>query len=257
MSRRVSGAGPRAALVLALAGWAGGAGAAIFHYEDFNSTAGLTLSGSAAQAGDEIRLTPASANQSGAVWYNTPDGPLKDLYTRIHFRITEPGGIADEGGDPGGNGLSFRFSGIGPGAPVSTDHFTIVIDTFDNGPDDESGNTMQVFRDGIEIRESELIQRFPGGINLSDGNIHTLEVKLFEFGGLQVYVDGRSIALLIGFPPISDVTAPAFVGIESSTGGAFENHDLIFWYYESTPIPEPGSLGLLGGCALLGLRRKR
>jgi hypothetical protein len=46
----------------------------------------------------------------------------------------------------------------------------------------------------------------------------------------------------------------AFIGFTSSTGGAFENHDILNWSYSD--VPEPGSM-LLAGLGLLVIARMR
>ena len=48
----------------------------------------------------------------------------------------------------------------------------------------------------------------------------------------------------------------AFIGFTSSTGGAWENHDIVNWQF--TSVPEPGTLALIGlGLVAGGLLRRR
>jgi hypothetical protein len=48
----------------------------------------------------------------------------------------------------------------------------------------------------------------------------------------------------------------AFIGFTSSTGGAWENHDIVSWSYSE--IPEPSTLALIGiGLIAGGVIRRR
>src|SRR2546427_10112940 len=79
-----------------------------FNYPDFSSTSGLNLTGSAAQVGTAIRLTPAAQSQKGAAWYTQKQFVGAGFTTTFTFRITSPG-------NGGGGGLSFAIQNGGRG----------------------------------------------------------------------------------------------------------------------------------------------
>ena len=67
--------------------------ATTINYADFNGVAGLTLNGNAAQAGNDLRLTPATFSQSGSA-FSTSTIALNNLSsfsTRFQFQITNSG----------------------------------------------------------------------------------------------------------------------------------------------------------------------
>src|SRR2546422_11766134 len=78
-----------------------------FTYADCSSTSGLNLTGSAAQVGTAIRLTPAAQSQKGAAWYTQKQFVGAGFTTTFSFRITNPG-------NGGGDGLSFAIQNGGP-----------------------------------------------------------------------------------------------------------------------------------------------
>src|SRR5579884_2016552 len=67
------------------------------NYPSFSSTAGLTLNGSAAQAGSVLRLTPAINNENGSAFTSSPEvDPTKSFDSRFEFSLHDsPGTPAD------------------------------------------------------------------------------------------------------------------------------------------------------------------
>lgn len=126
--------------------------AATIDYPDFTDTTGLTLNGNAAQAGDVIRLTPASASQAGSAF--TDDkvlNPEKSFKTHFRFSMHDSSGSPGDGmafvlqsnaptalGDLGG-GLG--YGGISPSIAVE-------FDIFDNGDDDPGDNHVALMQNG-------------------------------------------------------------------------------------------------------------
>ena len=97
-------------------------------YNDFSSTAGLTLVGSTATAvtgdGSVLRITPAATGQAGAAYSTAPItlGPSDTFSTTFKFRFTNTGGIAPA------DGITFVLaanpSGLGSGANRKLDAAT-------------------------------------------------------------------------------------------------------------------------------------
>lgn len=70
------------------------------NFPDFSSTAGLTLNGSTALAGNLLRLTNASTFQAGTAFANAPIALTQSFQS--HFQINLSGGSA-----PSADGLTF------------------------------------------------------------------------------------------------------------------------------------------------------
>jgi hypothetical protein len=77
-------------------------------------------------------------------------------------------------------------------------------------------------------------------INLSDGGIHTVIIR-YTAGSLRVFLDDLKTPLLkvsIDLGTLFNLdSGTAWVGFTSSTGGDFENHDLLMWSFRPTPPP--------------------
>ncbi len=131
-----------AAIACLLSYPAGVRAAALFSYNNFSSTSGLTLVGNAATAttadGAVMRLTPATGNQAGAI-YNTTAVPLgtnATFSTQFQFRFTNPGGVDPADGitfvianSPGGLGASGNGMGY---SGSSANSLAIEFDTYNN-----------------------------------------------------------------------------------------------------------------------------
>jgi hypothetical protein len=126
------------AALLALLGHAN----TVVAFNDFSSTAGLTLKGSAATTtsvadGAVLRLTRASGYQSAAAYSTSPVtlGTNDTFSTTFSFRFTSPGGIDPADGitfvlaaDPSGLG----GLGVGMGYSGATKSEAIEFDTYNN-----------------------------------------------------------------------------------------------------------------------------
>jgi hypothetical protein len=231
--------------------------ASAFSYPDFSSTAGLNLTGNAAQVGSVIRLTPAAQSQKGAAWYTQKQFVAGGFSTTFTFRITNLG-------NSGGDGISFAVQNGGTGI-LGTEYgaesnsvpigLGVSLDTFPN-PDigEVSDNFVAITTNGSHY----VVQRdLNGTLNLSDGNLHSVQV---DFNGASMSVSIDSISLLSNIAvPMSlatDIGGNAWVGFGARTGNAFENQDLTSWTFA---VPEPGSAALLlcGFGLFWSLRRRR
>jgi hypothetical protein len=72
---------------------------------------------------------------------------------------------------------------------------------------------------------------------------------------LAVYFDGLSQPILTAAVDLGQLLnlengRNAYIGFTSSTGGAWENHDILRWSYSE--VPETGTM-LLAGVGLIGL----
>jgi len=250
-----------------------------FDYPDFSSTAGLNLQGSAAVVNDGIsdvlRLTPATGSQIGSAFNTTAQQVVTGFGTQFDFDFTDPGGISDGSGNPGGDGVAFNLASALPGSAVfASSEFSVLFDTFQNAGDPGS-NFVRVLLNGATFAlTGDLTSSFDfsngdeyrAEINTIGDAAGTLEVTLINLttnAAPQVVISQTGFSLAPTF-----ATGTAFAGLGAFTGGAFENHDIISFALQEGPeplvtggvIPEPGTLILALGGGLLpvvGFVRRR
>lgn len=100
-------------------------------YSDFSDTTGLSLNGTTAAVttadGAVLRMTAVptgSAPEQSGTAYTTSMMNAADFSTFFTFRITSPGGLADDTGETGGDGLAFVLQSVnasqvgGPGGGI-------------------------------------------------------------------------------------------------------------------------------------------
>jgi hypothetical protein len=234
-------------------------------FNDFSSTAGLTLNGNTATAvtgdGTVLRLVPATTSQSGSAFSSVTINAAT-FSTAFKFRITNPGGIND-GTDTGADGLVFVVQNVanniggggggmgyeGIGSSVGAEY-----DTWHNGWDPDS-NHLGVDKNGsvTSLATQAIAPRFDDGdiwYGWVDYDGTNLEVRANKTG---VYSASPDLTFAIDIPAILGSTT-AYVGFTAGTGGAFGNHDLLSWEYhdEFAPPTVPLPAAAWGGLSLLG-----
>ena len=249
-------------------------GDTIFKYQNFSDTNGLTLVGNTTSAatsdGTVLRLTPANPYQSGAAYSTAPVklGTSATFSTQFQFRFTDAGGIDPADGITfvlaatptglGANGGGLGYQGVAKTVAVE-------FDTYNNGPTDGNSSNHVAIDTGGNLNVLGLTNAY--GISscafagssphaaagcLSNGDLWTanvsyngsnLSVKLFDpaegsaFTAIQYPINLGSI---LG-------TNAAFVGFTGSTGGGWENQDVVNWQLANTATlpasaPEPSTL---------------
>jgi MYXO-CTERM domain-containing protein len=215
-------------------------------FPNFSTTSGLTLSGSAAIAttsdGAVLRLTPAVEKLSGSA-FGTKLIRVQDFSSSFSFRMTNAAGIEDCNGHVGADGFTFTAqpvshsigsNGGGLGIEGVTPAVTVEFDTFCN-----AGTTLDPSSNHI-------------GVDI-DGNVHsvfTTDITPFMNNGSRWYawIDYDGALLTVRVSPTADRPATpqlsypidlkgtlgtdtAYVGFTASTGGGYQNHDVLNWTY--------------------------
>lgn len=239
-------------------GFHGYAQADELNYEDFSTTTGLTLSGDAYQLGSVIRLTDAQAWSLGSAFGADPLS-IEAFNAYFSFEFT---GYGHEYGSADGivfviknafsgegiNGGSMGYRGIANSIGVE----------FDNWYNPEYGDPAHL-HNHIGIDTS-------GSVN----SIAIYDLHPTEFNGTGVWhawvdYDGMTLSASVnqsGVKPsaamisevidIPEVVGSYFgvVGFTAATGAAYQNHDLLSFYYApidaggfgGEPVPEPSTL---------------
>jgi hypothetical protein len=240
-------------------------------FPSFSSVAGLSLQGSAAQAGDVLRVTTANYSLAGSAWFNTQRPVANGFSTTFQFRITQLGGITDDDGKTGADGLAFVIqnqSGTALGGAAASmgyqdisNSVAIEFDTFRNSSiGDPNGNHISVQTHGT-LANSAWHSQSLGCVtdlpDMSDGNVHTASI-LYQPGTITISLDNATV-LSVPLNLSSKLNlnnGQAWVGFTGATWAAYENHDVLNW--SMTSVPEPSTLVLLGiGGGLLSCVRRR
>lgn len=214
----------------------------------------LETAGSAGMQGSALRLTPAKVHQAGAAWLRQKQALGGGFDTTFRFRLSRRGGL---GG--GADGFAFVLQNSGPAAlggkgsgggfalgdDVSGGELKATIprsiavffDTFRNTDiGDPSNNFVTVCTAGtpadLQWPPPRLASSPQLRVNLKDGKQHTSEIR-FDPPALTVFLDGaRVLATAVDLSTIADDTGSAWLGFTASTGGGFENHDILSWSFE-------------------------
>ncbi len=253
----------------------------VIDYSDFSDISGLTLNGDAAQAGNVLRVTPATDWQAGSV-FSTDTISLSSgasFSTHFQFQFTNPDtGSCDTTGNCGADGLVFVVQTVsnnvgGAGGGIGyygiPNSLGVEFDTWSNySADNYSSNHIGIDLNGniysvvlTEVTEADM----------NDGDIWNAWV---DYNSATQLLEARltrsttrPIDALVSYSvDLASVlgSTDAFVGFTSGTGSSHANHDVLSWRLENNyapiggSVPEPGGIALLGtSLALLAVRRRR
>jgi Legume lectin domain len=241
-----------------LLGLSAGAQGQSWNYSDFSSTAGLSLNGATAPAGNALRLVPSSPDLAGSAFADTQVAlnPLLGFSTSFSFLVSpdpQSGlGVTD--------GFAFLLQTVGPealGAPGQglgyvglTDSVAVVFRG--RGP-----SFIGLIAGGVD--PAELPEPFnpPDSVPLAEGSFYGSPYHAwidYTPGVLRVFVSGDAQKpadpLMQTAISLDGLLGPqAWVGFSAGNGGAFSSQDILRWDFSVSAVPEPQAWALM----LLGL----
>jgi hypothetical protein len=213
-------------------------------------SSGVHLVGSARLTGKALRLTPAENHKAGAVWSEQKQIVAGGFETTFEFQLTGQGGLG-----PGADGFAFVIQNAGPdaiGNPGSAGGFAlgdrhyysklqgipqsiaIFFDTYRNRElDDPSDNYITICTAGrpnkLRWPPSRLANSNRLKVHLKDGEVHQVRIS-FHRPLLTVYLDEQSVLTsTVDLSTVVDTDGAAYTGFTASTGGGYENHDILNW----------------------------
>lgn len=229
---------------------AGTAQAEVLIFDGFKDVSLLDLNGVAAPTktadGVVLRLTPAQGSMAGSA-FSLATVSATTFSTHFRFRITEPGGsifdcneeagadgivfvIQSVSSDVGGLGEGMGYSGIPKSVGVEFDTWCNAV----NG--DPSSNHIGIDVNGSVYHEPTAPYALSVEPNFDDGNIWYAWID-YDGSVLRAYLSQSSVQ---PFQPT--ITRPldveallqqptGYIGFTSGTGGAWANHDVLYWEY--------------------------
>ncbi len=244
---------------LTLASSGAGAALAAIRFDDFASVAGLRLVGDAAVSGKALRLTRAKGDRSGAAWFREKQPVASGFETTFQFQLTHEGGLGH-----GADGFAFVLQNAGPEAlgglgsaggfavsdagyhhkgPAIPWSVAIFFDTYRNEEEGDPSNNYVSFRTygkPSEMRWPAPRLAFTPGLSvqLKDRNVHTARI-LFRPPVLSVFLDSSpapALESVVDLSIVVDQEGEAWVGFTASTGGGYENHDILNWSFNGTDV---------------------
>lgn len=235
-----------------------------FNFQNFSSTAGLTLNGSAVRAGSVLRLTPATGSKAGSAWFSTQQVVSNGFTTAFQFRISNPSvppadGIAFVIQNSSLTALGNNDGGIGYAG--ITDSLAVEFDTFKNSENnDPDANHVAVQSCGTSANTAVHFGSYPNpnctyGLRsitsptFADGSVHTVAINYdptppsdsFCEGAaaLTIYLDSSTPVLTACFFSEGGLASllglgdsqSAWVGFTGATGVDFERQDILNWSF--------------------------
>jgi hypothetical protein len=224
------------------------------NFNDFSSTAGLTLNGNAAgnvnngiDPNPVLRLASAQTGQKGSAFTTLVEN-IATFNFAFQFRITNAGGSHD-GTDTGADGITFTIQGVGDTALGGGgggfgylgigSSVAVEFDTWNNWA---AANDLDSNHLGIDTNGGFGGATLAVAPRFDDGNLWyawidydgtTLEVRVNQTGVRPAAAD---LSRVIDIPTTIGGPTTAYVGFTGATGGAFGDHDIISWNFNHNPV---------------------
>lgn len=217
---------------------------ATISYPDFSDSTGLAMLGDAAIAnGNTLRLTPAAGSMEGAAWHAEKQFVSVGWETSFNFNLNE--NVGDVGGSDGftfiiqNHAATYLAGGGGTlGYADLPNSLVIEFDTYQNGESsDPSQSHISVHTNGIgpnDRDEAFSLGSFDTPTLMDDASTHDVTIRYMP-GTLEVFYDGSPspvISASVNLDELLDLDAgKAWVGFTGTTGGGYQNHDILDWEY--------------------------
>lgn len=211
--------------------------------------ADLNLAGSARLEGEALRLTPSEPHLAGAAWLRDKQIAGNGFETEFEFRLSEAGGL---GG--GADGFAFVLQNSGPSALGGTgsgggfalgndgsvgaipQSIAVFFDTYRNEEiGDPSNNFVTICTAGtpedLHWPPARLDSSKKLAVNLKDRKAHTARL-IYQPPVLTVFLDRkRVLSTAVDLSTVLNPDGSAWIGFTASTGGGYENHDILRWSF--------------------------
>jgi len=234
-----------------------------FEFADFALGKGLAGLGSAHRVKNFVRLTSADRFQAGAIWYWERQPVSAGFETSFSFKFTDQdlnqGGadglafvVQNEGERAlGGLGASGGFLRSDDGAPGGLQRgigrsVAVFFDTYQNGWD-AGDNFIAICTQtpATSLRWPPVCQSYTHKLKqrLKNGKVHTARV-VYQPPLLSVYLDDSQEPVTSASVDVARMVGgdgKAWVGFTGSTGGSWENHDLLRWKFQLAARPDVSS----------------
>ena len=228
-----------------------------FEFADFSSTKDLQLIRDTYRSGKKVlRLTEANKFLAGAAWFKEKQPVAAGFETTFTFKLT--GQDSNDGAD----GLAFLVQNEGPhaiggvgasggflrndnGAPTGTVRpivktVAVFFDTYANFWDPSGNHVMICINNEVPnmtwpprcLAYSQTLKP-----KLKDGKPHTARI-VYQPPRLSVFIDDSTDpvdAASLDLARIIGGDGTAWVGFTASTGGSYQNHDLLSWKFDAGP----------------------
>lgn len=213
----------------------------------------LHLVGAAGMSDGRLRLTSSIPQTAGAAWFAEKQQVAGGFEAVFRFQLTDQGGLG-----PGADGFAFVLQNEGPDAlagrgsaggfalgdgrgdpskPGIPRSIAIFFDTFRNhDADDPSDNYIAICTNGTIPKMRWPPRRLGVGrklrVRLKDGGVHSVRI-LYKPPMMSVSLDEGTpeIRVPVDLSTVVDANGLAYAGFTASTGGGFQNHDLVDWAF--------------------------
>ncbi len=229
------------------------------NFLDFDTTEALQLNGMVDIFNNRLRLTSALAGQTGSAWYTKSQQYIEEGFeTTFRFQLTDIGG----GPHPddmnfGADGFAFVIQvdsetalgqdGGGLGYQGIPNSLAVEFDTWwNNGrgggidrhePNDNHVSVNTRGEDGNSPDHDASRGSTVDIPDISDESIHTINIT-YTPGRMTIFFDDLDTPVLVVPVNLNTIlrlsNGHAWVGFTASTGGGFENHDILSWQFRGS-----------------------